>query len=181
MHKYKIRKHFLQLRKKKFQNKNKIDFNIIYNLIKKNVEIKGKIIGGYYPVNYEIDDLEILKRFENKKIKIALPKIKKNFNMEFHLWSYKINLKLNKYGIPEPDSKNKVYPDILMVPLVAFDKYLNRLGYGAGYYDRLIQAVKRRKKILTIGLAFDFQKYNKIPINKYDQKLDLVITNKKIY
>ena len=87
---------------------------------------------------------------------------------------------VNQYGIPEPSMGKIVYPDIILVPLVAFDKKLNRLGYGAGYYDRLIQSLKKKKKIITIGLAFDFQELFSIPVSKYDQKLDYIITNKNI-
>ena len=63
---------------------------------------------------------------------------------------------------------------------MAFDKNLNRLGYGAGYYDRLIEKLSKKKKIIKIGLAFSFQKINKVPINAYDQKLDYIVTNKYI-
>ena len=66
------------------------------------------------------------------------------------------------------------------LPLVAFDRNLYRLGYGGGYYDRLIESLKKKKKIITIGLAFDFQEFNSLPISKYDQKLDYIVTNKKI-
>ena len=100
--------------------------------------------------------------------------------MDFHKWSFSNPLKINKYGIPEPKTKNIVYPDILLIPLVAFDKNLNRLGYGGGYYDRLIQKLSNKKKILKIGLAFSVQKINKVPINTYDQKLDYIVTNKYI-
>ena len=100
--------------------------------------------------------------------------------MEFYKWYKNDPLLINKFGIPEPETTNRVYPDILFVPLVAFDKKLNRLGYGAGFYDRLIQSLKKRKNIITIGLAFDFQEVHLIPVSKYDQKLDYIVTNKKI-
>ena len=64
--------------------------------------------------------------------------------------------------------------------MVAFDKNKYRLGYGGGYYDRYIQKAKKLKKILTIGLAFSFQKIKKIPVNKYDKKLDYIFTEKYI-
>ena len=99
--------------------------------------------------------------------------------MDFYKWSSKDPLKVNKYGIPEPDSKIKVYPDILFIPLVAFDNKLNRLGYGGGYYDRYL-VKNNNKKILKIGLALSFQKVKKVPTNNYDQKLDYIITNKYI-
>jgi len=100
--------------------------------------------------------------------------------MDFYEWSFYDLLKINKYGIPEPEIKKLVYPDILLIPLVAFDKNLNRLGYGGGYYDRLINRLSKKKKIIKIGLAFSIQKVDKVPINVYDKKLDYVVTNKYI-
>ena len=100
--------------------------------------------------------------------------------MDFYKWSYREPLKINKYGIPEPESKFLVYPDIILVPIVAFDNNLNRLGYGAGYYDRLISKLSKKKKLLKIGLAFSVQKVDNIPTNKYDKKLDYIVTEKYI-
>ena len=63
---------------------------------------------------------------------------------------------------------------------MAFNKNLNRLGYGGGYYDRLIERLSKKKKIIKIGLAFSIQKVDKVPTNVYDKKLDYVVTNKYI-
>jgi len=177
--KSKLRKKILKIRKSNNEQNIKIGFDKIINLLKKE-KINKKNIGGYYPVNYEIDDLDILKEFEKKNFNISLPVIKKNFDMNFFKWSFCEPLKINKYGIPEPDSKILVYPDILLVPLVAFDKNLNRLGYGGGYYDRLITKLTKKKKILKIGMALSSQKIKKVPINKYDQRLDYIVTNEYI-
>ena len=74
---------------------------------------------------------------------------------------------------------NKIkYPDVILVPLVAFDKNFNRIGYGGGYYDRYIKRVKKNKKIITIGLAYSFQKVKEISTNEHDVRLDFVITDK---
>ena len=100
--------------------------------------------------------------------------------MDFFRWSINDPLSINKYGIPEPISNKKVYPSILFVPLVAFDRDLNRIGYGGGFYDRYIGKIKKSKKIITIGLAYSFQKVKKVPVNKYDFKLDYIVTNKGI-
>ena len=179
MLKSKLRKKTLKVRQK-FNTKNiQLNFNQVIKILKKE-KITNKIIGGYYPVNFEIDDLALLRKFKKNKFNISLPVIKKNFQMDFYSWSFSEPLKINKYGIPEPENKNIVYPDILLIPLVAFDKNLNRLGYGGGYYDRLIQKLSKRKKIIKIGLAFSIQKIEKIPINAYDQKLDYIVTNKYI-
>ena len=177
MNKSQIRKRLLKIRKKNNFKNFSIKFNSILNVFKKN-KINNKIIGGYYPYNYELDIIKILEKFEKKKYSISLPKIKKNFQMDFFEWSVKNPLIINKYGIPEPISNKVIYPDILLVPLVAFDKQLNRIGYGGGFYDRYINKIKKSKKIITIGLAYSFQKVKEIKIKDYDIKLDFVITEK---
>ena len=179
MLKSKLRKKVLKIRKIANKNNLKIDFNKVFSLIKKNYLIK-KSIGGYFPVNYEVDDLEILKEFAKKNYQISLPVIKKNFNMDFYKWSFDDPLKINQYGIPEPNSKKLIYPDVILVPLVAFDNNLNRLGYGGGYYDRVIKKLSKKKKILKKGLAFSIQKINSVPVTKYDKKLDYIVTDKYI-
>ena len=179
MLKSKLRNKILEIRKKIHKNRIQINFNQILKILKKE-KINKKIIGGYYPVNFEVDDLALLKKFKKNKFDISLPVIKKNFQMDFYKWSFSDLLKVNKYGIPEPETKNIVYPDILLIPLVAFDKNLNRLGYGGGYYDRLLKKLSKKKKIIKIGLALSVQRIDKVPINVYDQKLDYIITNKYI-
>ena len=178
MNKSQIRKKILKIRKKNNFKKLKINFKNLLNILK-NKNIKGKNIGGYYPYNYEVDVIEILKEFEKRKYLISLPKIKNNFQMDFYEWSFKNPLIINEYGIPEPVSNKIRYPDILLVPLVAFDNELNRIGYGGGFYDRYIKKIKKKKKIITIGLAFSFQKVKKIKTNKFDIKLDFIVTEKK--
>ena len=179
MLKSKLRKKILKVRQK-FNTKNiQLNFNQIIKILKIE-KINKRNIGGYFPVNFEVDDLNILKKLEENKFEISLPVIKKNSQMDFYKWSFINPLRINKYGIPEPEIKNIVYPDVLLIPLVAFDKNLNRLGYGGGYYDRLIDKLSKKKKIIKIGLAFSFQRIDKVPISAYDQKLDYIVTNKYI-
>ena len=179
MNKSQIRKKILLIKKKRFDKNLKINidkfisFLKIYNLSNKNV-------GGYYPSNYEIDDLNILDFLEKKKFKVSLPVIKKYNQMNFYKWSKRDPLKINKFGIPEPVSTQIIYPDILLVPLVAYDGNLNRLGYGGGFYDRYIEKIEKIKKVIKIGLAFSFQKISSIPINQYDKRLDFIVTEKEI-
>ena len=179
MLKSQLRKKILKIREKNNKKNIQIDFDQIQKILKIEKTDK-KIIGGYYPVNFEVDSLALLKKFKKNGFNLSFPVIKKNFQMNFYKWSFSDPLKVNKFGIPEPEAKNIVYPDILLIPLVAFDKNLNRLGYGGGYYDRLIERLSKKKKIIKIGLAFTFQKINKVPINVYDQKLDYIVTNKYI-
>ena len=179
MNKHKLRCKILELRKKN-QNKNfEINVNIFFSFLKKNNYI-FKNVGGYFPSNYEIDDLKILKFLEKKNFNILLPVIKKNNQMDFFKWSANDPLKINKFGIPEPIGRKIFIPDILLIPLVSYDRKLNRLGYGGGFYDRYIEKIEKHKKIIKIGLAFSYQKTKKIPINKFDKKLDFIINEKEI-
>ena len=177
MNKSEIRKKILKIRAQNSSMPYQIDFNYLLKTLKR-FNAPDKTIGGYYPFNYEIDTIKVLEKLEKRNYRISLPKIKKNYQMNFFAWSTKDPLGINEYGIPEPVSKKILYPNILLVPLVAFDNHLNRIGYGAGFYDRYIKKIKKKKKIITIGLAYDFQKIIKVPINKHDLKLDYIITNR---
>jgi len=172
-----IRKKIEKLRKINYSKNIQIDFKSIIKILKKKKNTK-KIIGGYYSYNYEANVMPILEKFEKKKYIISLPKIGKNFSMDFFPWSIHDPLNINKYGIPEPITNKIINPDILLVPLVAYDKNFNRIGYGGGFYDRYIKKIKKLKKVLTIGIAFSYQRVKKIPIEKNDIRLDFIITEK---
>jgi len=179
VNKSQIRNKTFKIRKKLFDKDLKIDSDKFISFLKKN-RLNLKNFGGYYPSNYEIDDLAILDLLEKKNFKVSLPIIKKDNQMNFCSWSRGDPLRVNKFGIPEPVSSKIFYPDILLVPLVAYDNNLNRLGYGGGYYDRYIEKLEKTKKIIKIGLAFSFQKISSIPIDQYDKRLDFIITEKEI-
>ena len=179
MNKSQIRNKIIKIRKKKFNKDLKVNLGKFISFLKID-KLNFKSIGGYYPSNYEIDDLDILDLLEKKNFKVSLPIIKKDNQMDFNSWSKNDPLKINKFGIPEPVSSQIFYPDILLVPLVAYDVSLNRLGYGGGYYDRYIEKIEKVKKVLKIGLAFSFQKISSIPINQYDKRLDFIVTEKEI-
>ena len=172
-----IRKKLLKTREKNYLNNDQINISPIIKILKKR-KFKNKIIGVYYPYNYEIDIMPLVEKFQRLNYCITLPKIGMNSEMNFFQWSTKDPLSINKFGIPEPISNKNKFPDILLVPLLAFDKNFNRIGYGGGFYDRYINRLKKIKKIITIGVAYSFQKIKKIPVEKYDIKLDFVVTEK---
>jgi 5-formyltetrahydrofolate cyclo-ligase len=174
-----IRNKIIKIRKKKFNKNLKIDLGNFISFLKID-KLNLKSIGGYYPSNYEIDDLDILNLLEKQNFKVSLPIIKKDNQMNFYNWSKNDPLRINKFGIPEPVSSKIFYPDILLVPLVGYDSNLNRLGYGGGYYDRYFEKIEKVKKVVKIGLAFSFQKFSSIPINQYDKRLDFIVTEKEI-
>ncbi len=177
MSKFKLRKKIIDLRKKKYFEV-KLGNNIINNLSKKIDLPKKKIIGGYFPINFEFDCLQILKKFYYNGYSLSLPIIKKNHQMDFYKWSPNDPLTISSFGIPQPLKSKKVYPNIIFVPIVAFDKYRNRIGYGGGFYDRYLEKISQIKKCMTIGLAFSHQKVNKIKAEHFDRKLDLILTEK---
>ena len=177
MKKSEIRKKIIKLRKKNYSKDMKINFQSIIKILRKKKQTK-KIVGGYYSYNYEANILPVLEKFKKLNYIISLPKIGKRNNMNFFTWPINDPLNINKYGIPEPITNKIIYPDILLVPLVAYDENRNRIGYGGGYYDRYIKKIKKIKKVLTIGVAFSYQKVKKILIEKNDIKLDFIITEK---
>jgi 5-formyltetrahydrofolate cyclo-ligase len=179
VNKSQVRNKIIKIRKKKFDKSLQINLGKFISLLKID-KLNPKNIGGYYPSNYEIDDLAILYLLEKKNFKVSLPIIEKDNQMNFYNWSRNDPLKINKFGIPEPVSSKILYPDILLVPLVAFDSSFNRLGYGGGYYDRYIEKIEKIKKVTKIGLAFSFQKISSMPINQYDKQLDFIVTEKEI-
>ena len=177
-----LRKKYLIQRKKKYLTVNKFNFNLIFKLIRERFYKKKITIAGYYPSNYEVNILSFLEKLSKKKFKIALPVINSSGGMSFRSWIFKEPLYVNKFGILEPkSSKKKIIPDLIMVPLVAFDNRLNRIGYGKGYYDRSLKKINKIKKnAFSLGIAYSFQKCQKIPTNKHDFKLDYIITEKGI-
>ena len=102
--------------------------------------------------------------------------------MNFFPWKKNLVLFINKFGVLEP-IKTKVYvPDVIIVPALSFDKEKYRLGYGKGFYDRYLNKyLKIFDNILTVGVAFSFQKHHKLPIDKNDIKLDYILTEKGIH
>ena len=137
-----LRNKSLLLRKKKYLTVKKFNYNLIFSLIREHFHSKKITIGGYYPSNYEVNILKFLEEASKKKFKITLPVIKSLNKMSFKSWVFKEPLYVNKFGILEPkNSKKKTIPDLIMVPLVAFDNRLNRIGYGKGYYDRCLKKI----------------------------------------
>ena len=177
-----LRRKSLIQRRKKHLTANKFNFNLIFKIIKKHFLKKKIIIAGYYPSNYEVDILNFLEKASEKKFRVALPVIRSSTVMSFKSWIFKEPLYVNKFGMLEPkDSSKNIIPDLIMVPLAAFDNSLNRIGYGKGYYDRSLKKIgKIKKNSISLGIAYSFQKCQKIPANKHDFKLDYIFTEKGI-
>jgi len=136
-------------------------------------------LSSYYPSDFEVNTLKLLEKNFSNKIKIILPVIRGKNSINFYKWKNKEVLKVNKFGMLEPFIQlDQIIPDVMLVPLLSYDKNKNRLGYGKGFYDRYL---KRYDNILTIGIAFSFQKYHKLPVINNDVKLNYILTEKGIF
>ena len=176
-----LRKRYYKIRKNNYYEISDNFFKPLINLLDKLFNKKKIYLSSYYPSNYEVNTMNLFNLIKNKKkIKILLPVINLGDKLTFVKWDLLDILKVNKYGILEPAIKKKfLVPRVALIPLLAFDKKKFRLGYGKGYYDKFLgKYLKMNKNILTIGVAFSFQKYNKLPISKLDVKLDYILTEK---
>ena len=180
-----LRQKCLEKRKMFFKKKGNdclkiVDFYLIISEIRSKFKISS--MGIYYPIKSEISPLKLIKICKKLSIKVCIPVIDKNVNeLIFSKFDKEKILAKNKYGINEPTKINQITPDVIFVPMVGFDKNLNRLGYGKGYYDRTISKLRKLKKIFVIGLAYDNQMVHNIPIENHDEKMDIILTDKKIY
>jgi len=174
-----IRRSFYLKRKKKYHEVSDNFFFFLKKNLEPRIKNKKKNISLYYPTSYELNILKIFEIKFFKRFNFLLPVIEDKNVMNFYPWKTNDILYLNKFGIPEPMKSKKIIPDVILVPLLAFDKNKNRLGYGKGFYDKYLNKyVRKNKKILTIGVAFSFQKHHKLPTNDYDFTLDFIITDK---
>jgi len=177
-----LRKKSILKRKKNYLKVNKFDFSLIFKLIKKTFLNKKINIAGYYPSNYEVNILSFIEKASKKNFKISLPVVKPGGKMSFKPWRYKKPLYVSVFGTLEPLNTNKeIIPDMVLVPLVAFDNQLNRIGYGKGYYDRILPQINKiKKKTVFVGIAYSFQRCKRIVINEHDFKLDYIFTERGI-
>lgn len=144
---------------------------------------ENNIVSGFIPIGSEIDPRNLMGEIAKMGAQLCLPRINSDTNnIDFHEYNLGDELEIGKMGLKEPFENKKVLdPDYIIVPLLAFDTKLYRLGYGGGYYDRAIAKLRQVKKIITIGIGFDGQKVDNIPIEPHDQKLDFIITEEKLY
>jgi len=177
------KKYFFDRRKKYFEIKPSF-FNPLIKLIKKRYKKKNVNISSYYPSSFEVNVLKLFETDIINKIKILLPVLTgKNNVMYFHKWEKNNVLQINQFGMLEPALlSDHIVPDIMLVPLLAYDKQNNRLGYGGGFYDRYLNKyLKIHSNIFTIGIAFSFQKHHKLPVSNNDVKLNYILTEKGIF
>ena len=136
------------------------------------------IIGGFMPIGEEISPLPLMLRLHGLGHRLALPVMMGKMQpLEFRSYEPGDPLTAAVWGIREPGpDKPAVAPDVVLTALLAFDDQGYRLGYGGGYYDRTLQALRAQKGAVTIGLAYDEQRVDAVPHLDYDERLDWILT-----
>lgn len=142
----------------------------------------GVIVSGFSPLKTEINPLPLMRKLADAGAKLALPVVAGRGN-PLIMRAYAFGQPLNEgvWGIREPaDDAPAVDPDILIVPLAAFDRRGNRIGYGAGYYDMTIARLRALKPVLAVGIAYAAQEFLEVPVTARDERLDLVLTERDV-
>ena len=143
----------------------------------------GTIVSGYSPIRSEIDPAPLMRKLAEAGAKLALPAVMaRGKSLAFRAWSPDDRLMLGPLGILEPSpAAAELVPDIMLVPLAAFDAHGHRIGYGAGHYDYTLAHLRKMKAIAAIGIAFAVQQIKAVPALPHDVALDYVLTEKKVF
>jgi 5-formyltetrahydrofolate cyclo-ligase len=144
--------------------------------------VPGMIVSGFSPLKTEINPFPLMRRLAAAGAKLALPVVQgRGKPLIMRAFAFGDALASGQWGIrePKPDAA-EVAPDILLVPLLAFDRQGNRIGYGAGYYDMTIAALRAKKPAVAVGVAYAAQEIDAVPVTPRDARLDLVLTEREV-
>ena len=143
--------------------------------------IRNLVISGYSPIRNEIDPMPLMLKLAGQGARLALPVINaRGKSLTFRAWSPTDRLMMGPLGIPEPSpAAAELVPDVMLVPLAAFDRLGHRIGYGAGHYDYTFAHLRKSKAVTGIGVAFAVQEIEAVPALSHDVALDYVLTDKE--
>jgi len=143
--------------------------------------MEGCVIAGYAPLGDEINIWPLLNALHKQGHPIALPVVKgPDQPLGFREWSPECELEIDRYGVSYPKVGQNLIPQIVLVPLLAFTPSGDRLGYGGGYYDRTLAALRRDGAVFACGVAFTGQEVAELPTDPHDAKLDGILTEKDL-
>jgi 5-formyltetrahydrofolate cyclo-ligase len=139
------------------------------------------VVSGYAPIRGELDPKPLMQALAARGARLALPAVEQPGRpLRFHAWQPGDPMLRSPLGIDEPRREApELIPDILLVPLAAFDALGHRIGYGAGYYDYTLDALRAARPILAVGLAFAVQQIEAVPAAAHDVALDYVLTERE--
>ncbi|MGJ5073584.1 5-formyltetrahydrofolate cyclo-ligase [Bradyrhizobium sp. SZCCHNS3002] len=141
----------------------------------------GQVVSGYAPIRNELDPVPLMRVLAAKGARLALPVIlARGHSLSFRAWSPGDRLTLGSLGIPEPSPvAAELVPDVMLVPLAAFDRTGHRIGYGGGYYDYTFSHLRKTHHLIGVGLGFAVQETEAIPALAHDAALDYVLTERE--
>jgi 5-formyltetrahydrofolate cyclo-ligase len=142
---------------------------------------RGMVVSGFSPMKTEINPIPLMRKLADAGVQLALPAIAgRGKPLIMRAWNFGDPFKAGQWGIREPVAEApEIAPDILIVPLAAFDRSGHRIGYGAGYYDMTINALRAKKPVTAIGISFATQEIPHVPATERDAQLDLVLTERE--
>ena len=140
------------------------------------------LVSGFFPMRTEINPIPLMRAIAAQGAPLALPVVAgRGQPLIMRAWTFGDPLRSGVWGIREPlPEAPEVFPDLLIVPLAAFDRSGQRIGYGAGYYDRTIARLRAMKPVVAVGIAFAAQEIAAVPATEYDERLDLVLTEREV-
>jgi 5-formyltetrahydrofolate cyclo-ligase len=143
---------------------------------------RDTVVSGFMPLQSEINPIPLMQKLAAGGARLALPAVAgRGKPLVMRAFAFGDNLTRGVWGIREPAADApQILPDLLLVPLLAFDRSGHRIGYGAGYYDLTINALRAQKSVLAVGLAFAAQEFAQLPATVRDARLDLVLTEREV-
>ncbi len=143
-----------------------------------NTKSEKNTVAGYWPIGEEIDIRPLMAWLEDKGVSLALPVLNgQNDPLSFRMYEQAMSLEASAYGTRQPPPTAPLMsPSFLLVPLLAFDREGNRLGYGGGYYDRTLALLRKENDIVALGVAYAAQECMNVPVAENDEPLDWIVT-----
>jgi 5-formyltetrahydrofolate cyclo-ligase len=141
-----------------------------------------RVVSGYLPIRHEIDPLPAMLALDGLGYRICVPVIDAPRKpLGFRAWAPGVEIVKGTFGVLVPATGAELEPDAMLVPMLAFDARGFRLGYGGGFYDRTVAALRARRPLLTLGFAFAAQRVPDLPVGPHDQALDAIVTEDGIF
>ncbi|QMU57206.1 MAG: 5-formyltetrahydrofolate cyclo-ligase [Boseongicola sp.] len=136
-------------------------------------------VSFYWPIRTEMDPRPVMEELAGERV-VCLPVTRGYEALTFRAWVPGTEMEVDSFGVETPKATELVTPEVLVVPLLAFDGHGHRLGYGAGHYDRTLDRLRPNGPVTAIGLAFEAQMAETLPIEPTDQRLDLIVTEDRV-
>jgi 5-formyltetrahydrofolate cyclo-ligase len=144
---------------------------------------EARAIAGYVSIGDEADVMPLLGQLTAEGADLALPAVKgRDEALEFRRWRPEDILEPGPFGTQHPnDAAERLKPDLLLVPLLAFDRQGGRLGYGGGYYDRSLAVMRKKGPVIAVGIGYEAQRQDRLPQEAHDQPLDWIVTEQDVW